>query len=304
MSSKTKSGNVVPEGKLKSVKELENLINNKKTILITSIKNIPGGQFQEIVKKIREKAIVKVPKKSLIFRAIDNSSKDSKELSELKDQIEDSFAILFSDLDSFELAGVLMKNQSPAKAKAGQEAPLDIEIPEGPTDMVPGPAVSELGALGIKIKIENGKITISEPKVIVKEGDKIKENAVALMNKLDIKPFKIGFIPVCAFDNEKKVLYTEINIDPEETINELRFAYGKALPFALEIGYVTQDTVKLMISKAGSEEKRLVRVISGEPEEPAQKEGQEEKKEESPKENEKAEEPKADDAAGLAGLFG
>ena len=301
MSSKTKSGNVVPEGKLKSVKELENLINNKKTILITSIKNIPGGQFQEIVKKIRGKAIVKVPKKNLIFRAIDNSAKDSKELSELKEKIGDSFAILFSDLDSFELAGELMKSQSPAKAKAGQEAPLDIEIPEGPTDMVPGPAVSELGALGIKIKIENGKITISEPKIIAKEGEKMKENAVALMNKLDIKPFKIGFVPVCAFDNEKKVLYTKIKIDPEETIEELRFAYGKALPFALEIGYVTQDTVKLMISKAGSEEKRLVRVISGEPEEETPVE---ETKEESPKENEKAEEPKADATAGLAGLFG
>ena len=34
----------------------------------------------------------------------------------------------------------------------------------------------------------------------------------------------------------------------------------------MEIGYICQDTVKLMLHKASKQEKRLARIISGEPE--------------------------------------
>lgn len=269
-----KRENPIPENKIKAVGEFEKFVKNKKTILVASIKNIPGGQFQEIVKKLRGKAIVKVPKKSLIFRALDKN-KDG-EISKIKEKIEDSFAILFSDLESFELAGELVKNQSPAKGKAGQESPFEIEVPEGPTDLVPGPAVSELGALGIKIKIEGGKIRIAEPKVIVKKGEKISQGAVDLMNKLDIKPFKIGFAPLCAFDNEKKIFYSEIKIDREGTIEELKRSYGKALAFAVEVGYTASDTIKFLLGKAGAHEKALGKLIK-ENQTPENKSGEENK---------------------------
>lgn len=245
----------IPPSKIKTVKELEELIKTKKTILIASIKNISGSQFQEIVKKLRGKAIVKVPKKNLIFRALDKSADDK--VKKLKDKIEDSFALLFSDIDGFELAGELINNQSPTKAKPGQEAPTDIEIPEGPTDLVPGPAVSELSSLGIQIQIQGGKIHIKSPKIIVKKGSKISQQASDLMSKLDIKPFKVGFAPICSFDNNEKIFYSEINIDPEKTVEELKNIYGKSLAFAVEIGYVSKDTIAFLIGKAGMHAKAL-----------------------------------------------
>ena len=254
-----KRENPIPENKLKSVKELTDLIKNKKTILIASIKNLPASQFQEIGKKLRGKAIVKVPKKNLLFRAIDSSGNE--EVKKIKEYVEDSIAILFSDLDSFDLAAELIKNKSPAKAKAGQESPMDIEVQAGPTDLLPGPAISELGAVGLQVQIENGKITIRETKVIVKEGAKISQDAADIMNKLDIKPFSIGFIPLSAFDTQENKLYLDIKIDPETTINDLKAAFGKALPFAVEIGYVNEDTITFMIGKAGAYEKTLSALI-------------------------------------------
>ena len=261
----------VSEEKKLTVKELTDLAKTKKTILIASIKNIPGGQFQEIVKKLRGKVIVKVPKKNLILRALNSSEPDSnsevkEQIKKLKEKIDADFAILFSDLDAFELAGVLMKNQSPSKAKAGQIAPVDIEIPEGPTDLVPGPAISELGALGIQIKIENGKITIREPKVIAQEGKKISQGAADVMTKLDIKPFRIGFIPLCAFDTKENKFYSEINIDKEQALSNLKYAFGKALPFAVSIEYITKDTVKIMIQKASTQANKINRIVTSEPE--------------------------------------
>jgi len=259
---KIKTIEQIPEYKKKIVNELVKLIKENKTILIASIKNLPASQFQKIGKKLRGKAVVKVPKKSLILRAIDESQNE--ELKKLSKYIDDSTAILFSNLDSYELASELLKNKSPAKAKPGQEAPEDIEIEAGPTDLPPGPAISELGSVGLQVQIENGKITIREPRVIVKAGKKITQNVADVMNKLDIKPFSIGFIPLSAFDIKENKLYLEIKIDTKQTLEELKLAFGKSLALAIEISYVCEDTVKIMVAKAGSHEKALEKLFGGE----------------------------------------
>lgn len=243
----------VSEEKKNLVLELLNLIKNKKTILIASIKNIPSSQYQEIVKKLREKAIVKVPKKNIVFRALDSSENEA--IKKLRHHIKENIAVLFSDIDAFELAAELMSKKSPVKAKSGQESVKDIEIEEGPTDLIPGPAITELGALGIQIKIEKGKIHIKEPKIIVKKGEKISAAAADIMNKFNIKPFSVGFIPLAAFDTKEGKLYLDIQIDKEKTIEEIKEAFGKALPFAVEIGYISDDTIKFMIGKAATHEK-------------------------------------------------
>ena len=259
---KVKRETPIPENKIKAVKELIDLMKVKKTVLLVSIKDIPGSQFQEISKKMRKKAIVKVPKKNLIYRAIDESKNES--LKEFKNQIKEDFCLLFSDDDSYDLAADLLSKTSPSKAKAGQIALTDIEIPAGPTDLVPGPAISE--------------------------------KATGIMAKLDIKPFKIGFIPVCAYDLKSNKLYLEIKIDQEGALKDLVNNYQKALGFAVNVGYYSDQTIKLMVQKATRQERRLIRVISGEPEEVVQVA-------EGPKE-EKKEEPKVDASAGLASLFG
>ena len=254
----------VSEKKKKAVVELSKLLKEKKTFLIASIKNIPGSQFQEIVKKLRGKAIVKVPKKNIILKALD-SSKDE-EIKKVEEKIGENFALLFSDIDCFELAIDLIRKKSPAKAKVGQIAPEDIEIPAGPTDLVPGPAISELGSLGIQIQIEGGKITIKSPKVIAKKGTKITQGAADMMSKLDIKPFTIGFIPVAAFDNTSKIFYPNIDINPDKTLDDLKETYGKALPFAVQIGYTTPETITFLIGKAGRQSIALANLQNQTPE--------------------------------------
>ncbi len=251
----------VSEEKKKLVSELAKLAKEHKTILVASIKDVPAADFQEIVKKLRGKAVVKVPKKSIIFRAFDASGEES--IKKIKEQVKESTAILFSDMDSYELAGELLNSKNPAKAKAGQEAPEDIEIPEGPTELVPGPAISELGALGIQIKIDKGKINIKQAKVIVKKGGKISSAAADLMSKLNIKPFSVGFTPLASFDKEEGKLYVDLKIDREGTLEELKMAFGKALPFAVEIGYSSKETIKFLLGKAGMHGKAFEKFVGG-----------------------------------------
>ncbi len=263
MKQKSKKGKEahVSEKKKTLVSELENLIKSKKTILIASIKSIPGSQFQEIVKKLRGKAIVKVLKKGIMLRAIDGSGLI--EVKKLKEQVKESTAILFSDIDSFDLAAELISKRSPSKAKSGQIAQSDIEIPSGPTDLVPGPAISELGALGIQIQIEKGKITIKEPKVIAKTGEKISKTAAEMMTKLGIKPFSVGFMPLAAFDATEGKIYFDIQIDKEKTAKDLKESFSKALGFAVSVSYASEDTIKFLIQKAGRQEMALEKIAVG-----------------------------------------
>lgn len=276
----------VPEKKIKIVSNLKNLINKKRTVLIASIKNIPASQYQQIIKKLRGKAIVKVPRKNLIFKALDSA--ENEQVQKLKEQFKDSTAIIFSDLDSFDLASELIESTTPAKARAGQVSDKDIKIDAGPTDLPPGPAISELGNLGIPVQIEKGKIHIKQPKVIVKNGEKISTQAAEVMNKLNIKPFKVGFKPLAAFDSEDKKLYTEIKINKEETLESLKEKYSKALAFAVEISYINEDTIKFLISKAGMHEKVMEKLIGEKPEE--------EKEETEGKESEKKEKTTSDNS--------
>ncbi len=234
------------------------------------------------------------------MRAIDDSGIEKEKAERLKEQINEDYAILFSDLDAFDLASELIENKSPAKARVGQEADKDIEVEAGPTELVPGPAIAELGALGIQIQIDKGKINIKEPKVIVKKGEKVSANAASLMNKLDIKPFSIGFIPLSAYDTKENKLYLSINIDKEGTLNELKYAFGRALAFAVEKEIFNKDTTGLILSKAVAHGNKVNRIVTGEPE-PVQVESQAPEEKEEIKEE--REEPK-DSGAGLADLFG
>lgn len=289
----------VSKKKIAAVKELKDLLKEKRTLLIASIKNIPASQFQEISKRLRGTVVIRVPKKNLTKMVLESANND--ELKKIEEKIGDSIAVVFSNSDPFDLAADFIQGKIPAKAKAGQVATEDIEIPAGPTDLPPGPAISELGALGIQVQMEKGKISIKQAKVVAKTGEKISKGAAEMLGKLDIKPFKIGFIPLAAYDIKENKLYLEIKIDREEAILDLKAKYAKALALAVQRGYASEDTISLLLGKAAAQAGRINRIMTGEPEPEAAPVAQ--SAEAQPEVKEEKEEH-ASASEGLASLFG
>ena len=258
----------VPEYKIKIVAELADKMKKSRTVLIASTRGLPSSQFHEIKKNLRGKAIIGVAKKSAILRAIDSVKKAS--LDKLKENIGADIALFFSDLDPFTLSGLLADNKSSAKARAGDIAPEDINVEPGPTNLVPGPAISELSGVGLKVTVEGGKLAIKLPRTIVRAGEEIKENVAGVMAKLDIKPMKVGFEPIAAYDREDDKVYVGIKIDKKKAYEELREMIRKALGFAVARGYVTKETVSQFIAKAGREEIAITNLLNKPQETPAQ----------------------------------
>ncbi|MEM4259518.1 MAG: 50S ribosomal protein L10 [Candidatus Pacearchaeota archaeon] len=250
----------VPEYKTKIVSDLVNKIKQSRTFLIASTRGLPSSQFHEIKKNLRGKASIKVAKKSAILRAIDSLAKAS--LDKIKENIGADIALFFSDIDPFTLSALLADNKSSAKAKAGDIAPEDINVEPGPTNLVPGPAISELSSVGLKVAVEGGKLAIKLPHTIVKAGETIKENVASVLAKLDIKPMKVGFEPIAAYDKEDDKVYVGIKIDKKKTYEELKEMIRKALGFAVSRGYLTKETISFFITKAGREEIALINLIN------------------------------------------
>lgn len=254
------------EEKKKLVSLFAKKMKHSKTVLIASTKNLPSSQFQAIKKNLRGKAEIKIAKKSILIKAIAATEKGA--LQNLKEYITADIAIFFSDVDTFELSALLSDNQSPTKAKPGEIAPDDIQIEPGPTDLMPGPAISELSGVGLKVAIEGGKIVIKQGNIVAKKGDAIKENVASVLSKLNILPMKVGFAPIAAYDSISGKIYTSIKIDKIETLESLKEAIAKSLNFAINICNINEKTISYFIAKAGMEEKTLERVISSKSQSP------------------------------------
>ena len=276
----------IPEGKKRSVEDLVSRMKDSKTILIASIKGLPGGQFGALKKKFRGKADLKVAKKNLKYRAIDETGKGA--LQELKKQVNADFVLFFSDLDAFTLSGMLSDNQTPAKAKTGDKAPYDIEIEPGPTDLLPGPAISELSGVGLKVAVKEGKLEIIKGAVVAKEGQEITDKVASVLAKLGIEPMKVGFTPVAAYDAKDDKVYVGIRIDKVGTLEELRTLVKKALGFAINMEYPSDKTISYFITKAGREEIALEKVIESKAGSPEEKKPVEEETEKETNAEEKA----------------
>src|SRR3989338_7810885 len=96
--------------KIETARKTAELIKNNNTIIIASVKNLPSKQFQDIRKKLKGKAEVKVVKKNIMLKAIETSGRD---LEKLKAYVFEDSAVLFSKEDAFELAGILAENKNP-----------------------------------------------------------------------------------------------------------------------------------------------------------------------------------------------
>ncbi len=259
MIKKDKPVTVVSEAKKQVVKDLANLMQRNRTIMVASSKGLPGRQFNEIKKKMRGLAELRVAKKSAVMKAIESIEKGG--IQNLKQNIESDYVVLFSDTEPFELSSILMDFQSSRRAKTGDIAPHDIEIEPGPTDLVAGPAISELGAVGLKVKVTEGKLEIIKGAIVVKSGESIKANVASVLGKLNVSPMKVGFIPIVAYDSKEDKVYSNLIIDKAGTLEQVRELIRKALGFAINIKYPTQKTIKYFITKAGREEKAIGKLI-------------------------------------------
>lgn len=242
----------VAEWKKKEVEELRNIIKSYPLVGIAHVGGIPAPQMQQLRSKLRDTALIKVVRNTLVSLALDEVNKEKNGIAELKNLIEGETAIIAAkDINPFKLFQIIKSNRINAPAKGGEIAPRDIMVKAGDTPFKPGPIVGELQKAGIPAAIEEGKVVIKKDKVVVPAGEKISPQIAQILTRMEIYPLEIGINLKGMYENG--IIFTPdiLDINRDEYVNNLTNAAKNAFNLAVNSGWVNKFTIDTLISMAG-----------------------------------------------------
>ena len=242
---------MVSEKKVKAVQELKKELKGWPVIGVIDFYKLPARQLFQIKQKLRGKAVIRMVKKRLIIRALEEAGLTG--LKDLEKHVHGSPALLLSKEDPFALARIIEKSKSGAPAKPGDIAPHDIMIPAGPTSLSAGPAIGELQKAKLPVGVEDGKIAVKKDTVIAREGEEIPKLISDVMAKLGIEPMEIGLDLKAVWESgtiyQKDILFIPV----EKYLEDIQAAHSNALSLTLSINYLTKENVPLLLGKAHRE---------------------------------------------------
>ncbi len=241
------------ELKKKQVKELGAELKSYKNVAIIDLRNLPDKLLQQTRKELRNKAKIKVAKSVVLRKALESVSAPEK----LLEPFTNPSALVFSSISPYELYQFFSHNTMKMAAKPGQIAPEDIIVPAGGTDLMPGPALSELKAAGIAVQIKAGKIAIMKNSVVAKKGEEITSVKTKALQTLGIKPFDAGVSLIVAYDGE--YIYTPelLSISAETLIPEFTSALQDALNISINADYPTSQNISILLTLALADARNL-----------------------------------------------
>ncbi|MDO8537334.1 MAG: 50S ribosomal protein L10 [archaeon] len=230
--------------KTSQLTEIKQLADSYPVIAIADISNFPAALFAVIRKKLSAKSIVKVSKTKVVKKAFAESK--MKDVN-LNGYIKGSLAIIFTQMSPFELFAFVKKGKGSIPAKPGMIAPMDLIVPAGDTGLPPGPALSELKQAGINARIQGSSIFIPEDTVVVKKGAIVSKPAASTLQKLGIKPIKVGLNIVSVIENKEIFKAEYLDIDAEKVFGEFSTAHIEAFNLAVFIAYANKDTIPVLL---------------------------------------------------------
>lgn len=247
----------VPDYKKDVVKQIVTLIKKYPIIGAINMENLPAAQLQKIRGQLRGKVDMIMTKRRIMKLAIEKTKADKPGIEHLEQHLAGMPALLFTNDNPFSLFKNLKKSKSKAPAKAGQTAPIDLTVKAGPTSFAPGPVISELAGLGIKTKVDAGKIAIVQDTVVCREGGIISAPLAAMLIRLGIEPMEIGLNVTAVYEKGQIFTSKVLNIDEKKFGQDLSNAARWAFNLSCEAAFVTKSNRETLIQKAFRDAKAL-----------------------------------------------
>jgi len=155
--------------------------------------------------------------------------------------------LIFTNDDLAKVRTVVTEYKVPAGAKAGTMAPTDVFVPPGPTGLDPG-QTGFFQALNIATKIVKGSIEIVNQVHLIRKGDKITSSAVALLSKLDIKPFFYGIVALHVYENGSVYPANVLDITPDDLLGKFMSSVDKLRALSLAANWPSELTLSFHIA--------------------------------------------------------
>lgn len=229
--------------------KLERCFEEYKNILIISVDFVGSKQMQEVRMAIRGKGVILMGKNTIMRRVIRNNLDKNPKLEGLLPLISGNMGFVFTNGDLNAIRKTVIGFKMPAAAKSGVIAPIDVTVPPGPTGLDPG-QTSFFQTLNISTKIVRGSIEITGEVKLCTAGEKVTASAVALLSKLNIKPFEFGIVVTNVYENGSVYDAAVLDLSPEDLVNKFCGAVAKLAAISFEIGEINAATVPHSFGRA------------------------------------------------------
>jgi len=229
--------------------KLNAALDEYKNILIIGVDFVGSKQMQQVRKTLRGKGIVLMGKNTIIRKVLRERSEKDEALAGLLPYIRGNIGFIFTNGDLNALRGIVTANKVPASAKTGVVAPIDVIIPPGPTGLDPG-QTSFFQTLNIGTKIVKGAIEMTTSSKVCTKGEKISASAVALLAKLNIRPFQYGITVDTVYENGSAYSVRVLDLSDADLVAMFAGSAARLAAVSFALGYINQATLPHSFGRA------------------------------------------------------
>jgi len=237
--------------KEKFVVKLKEAIKEYKNVLIVGVDNVGSNQMQKVRVALRGRAIVVMGKNTLIRKIMRDMIEGEKltKLEALLPLVVGNMGFVFTNDSLVDIRKIILDNKVPAAAKSGTLAQRDVFIPPGPTGLDPG-QTNFFQALNIATKIVKGAIEIVSEVHLIKVGDKVSLSHVAMLDKMNIRPFFYGFKVTDVYEDGTVYNAAVLDMDENSLLNKFFAGVRHVAAISLAIHYPTAASISHSINHA------------------------------------------------------
>jgi large subunit ribosomal protein L10 len=217
-----------------------------KTVAMLELSKLPDALLQSLRNKLKEDGgKVLVLRKAVVTRVLEANPKLKDKISECEKPV----ALILTNQSPYELHRFFKQHKKKRAAKVGDVAMADIVIPEGETDLPPGPALSELKAGGVNVQIKGGKIVVARDSTIAKAGEKITVPKVKALQSLGVMPFEVMANLIFGYDGTYS--FTRELLGMGDTINEdMASCLSQGFNLSMNASYPTEQNIEVLLGEA------------------------------------------------------
>jgi len=229
--------------------KFERMLSEHKSILICGIDNVGSLQMQKIRIALRGKAVPVMGKNTLMRKFIRDKLAQLPQYEPLLEYIRGNVGLVFTNDDVAGVRKSVLEFKVPAAAKSGTIAPSEVTIPAGPTGLDPG-QTNFFQALNIPTKIVKLSIEIINEVTICKKGEKVTSSTVALLSKLDIKPFFYGVVVKTVFEEGMIYPADVLDVGTDELLKRFLAGVSKLTAISMAANYPSLLTLPFTFANA------------------------------------------------------
>jgi large subunit ribosomal protein LP0 len=230
---------------------MESLLKTYNKIFTVNVDNVGSQQMQLTRQQMRGTSELLMGKNTLIRKVLKSflEKHHGHPLEQFMAEIQGNVGFVFTNSELSKVRDIILKNKVPAPARIGAIAPVDVDVPAGPTGCDPG-QTSFFQVLQIPTKIVKGQIEITNLVHLIKKGDKVGSSEAALLQKLNIRPFSYGLSIKSVYDSGSVFGPEVLEITDEVLTAKFSSALRTMAAISLQIGIPTQASIPHSIAGA------------------------------------------------------